>query len=162
LCSPSTHVMASATLLLPHPLGPTIAVTPWSNASSERSEKDLNPAISRRSRRIGILGNGSDQRSANRLTAPSHCGKRLSAPQHFGLGTHGGIVWPFGSGQRPAGRNCQPPAAICRLSRCALRARDLAHLEQTLGIGEERHRELQLRIALHQILARGLDAEQIE
>ena len=52
LCSPSTHVMASATLLLPQPFGPTMAVTPWSNASSERSEKDLNPAISRRSRRI--------------------------------------------------------------------------------------------------------------
>ena len=43
LCSPSTHVMASATLLLPHPFGPTIAVTPWSKASSERSENDLNP-----------------------------------------------------------------------------------------------------------------------
>ena len=28
LCSPSTHVIASATLLLPHPLGPTMAVTP--------------------------------------------------------------------------------------------------------------------------------------
>ncbi len=28
LCSPRTHVMASATLLLPHPLGPTMAVTP--------------------------------------------------------------------------------------------------------------------------------------
>ncbi len=43
LCSPITHVMASATLLLPHPLGPTIAVTPLSKASSERSENDLNP-----------------------------------------------------------------------------------------------------------------------
>jgi hypothetical protein len=39
LCSPITQVMASATLLLPHPLGPTIAVTPLSKASSERSEK---------------------------------------------------------------------------------------------------------------------------
>ena len=51
LCSPSTHVMASATLLLPQPLGPTMAVTPPSKASSDRSEKDLKPAISRRSRR---------------------------------------------------------------------------------------------------------------
>src|SRR5262249_29877179 len=48
LCSPSTHVMASTTLLLPQPLGPTMAVTPWSNASSDRSGKLLNPAISRR------------------------------------------------------------------------------------------------------------------
>src|SRR5688572_33380526 len=52
LCSPSTHVSASATLLLPQPLGPTMAVTPRSNASSERSEKDLKPEISRRSRCI--------------------------------------------------------------------------------------------------------------
>src|SRR5687768_6235731 len=54
LCSPSTHVMASATLLLPQPLGPTMAVTPSSKASSDRSEKDLKPEISRRSRRITV------------------------------------------------------------------------------------------------------------
>src|SRR5262245_41091399 len=52
LCSPITQVMASATLLLPQPFGPTMAVTPLSKASSERSEKDLNPLISRRSRRM--------------------------------------------------------------------------------------------------------------
>src|SRR5207247_7760810 len=52
LCSPMTHVMASATLLLPHPLGPTIAVTPLSKASSDLSENDLKPLISRRSRRM--------------------------------------------------------------------------------------------------------------
>src|SRR5688572_23146000 len=44
--------MASVTLLLPQPLGPTIAVTPSSKASSDRSENDLKPEISRRSRRI--------------------------------------------------------------------------------------------------------------
>ncbi|MGC4085665.1 MAG: hypothetical protein QM736_26950 [Vicinamibacterales bacterium] len=38
-----TQVMASATLLLPQPLGPTMAVTPLSKASSDRSEKDLKP-----------------------------------------------------------------------------------------------------------------------
>src|SRR5262245_37964124 len=54
-CSPSTQVMASATLLLPQPLGPTIAVTPSSKASSARSENDLNPDISRRSRRMGTV-----------------------------------------------------------------------------------------------------------
>src|SRR5262245_10625933 len=54
LCSPITHVIASATLLLPHPFGPTIAVTPLSKASSERSENDLNPLMSRRSKRMGI------------------------------------------------------------------------------------------------------------
>ena len=34
LCSPMTQVSASATLLLPQPFGPTIAVTPRSNDSS--------------------------------------------------------------------------------------------------------------------------------
>src|SRR5215831_5612470 len=52
LCSPITHVIASATLLLPQPFGPTMAVTPLSNDSSERSENDLNPLISKRSRRM--------------------------------------------------------------------------------------------------------------
>ncbi len=46
LCSPSTQVMASATLLLPHPFGPTMAVTPRSKDKCDRSEKDLKPAIS--------------------------------------------------------------------------------------------------------------------
>jgi len=45
LCSPSTQTMASATLLLPQPFGPTMAVTPRSNASSDRSENDLKPEI---------------------------------------------------------------------------------------------------------------------
>ncbi len=53
LCSPITQVMASATLLLPQPFGPTMAVTPLSKASSERSENDLKPLISNRSRRMG-------------------------------------------------------------------------------------------------------------
>src|SRR3954453_5079538 len=60
LCSPITQVMASATLLLPHPFGPTIAVTPLSKASSKRSENDLEPVVSRRSRRM-------TQRSPERL-----------------------------------------------------------------------------------------------
>src|SRR5689334_379952 len=52
LCSPSTQVMASTTLLLPQPLGPTMAVTPRSKARSARSGKLLNPEISRRCSRI--------------------------------------------------------------------------------------------------------------
>ena len=38
LCSPSTQVSASTTLLLPQPLGPTMAVTPWSKVSSDGRE----------------------------------------------------------------------------------------------------------------------------
>src|SRR5436853_5066979 len=43
-CSPRTHEMASATLDLPHPFGPTMAAmpSPW-NFSSVRSQNDLNP-----------------------------------------------------------------------------------------------------------------------
>src|SRR5262249_34871665 len=58
LCSPSTHVMASTTLLLPQPFGPTMAVTPVSKASSERSGKLLNPASSSLLSRIVIDAGG--------------------------------------------------------------------------------------------------------
>jgi len=43
LCSPSDQRMASSRLLLPHPLGPTMAVTPGSSRIAVRSAKDLNP-----------------------------------------------------------------------------------------------------------------------
>ncbi len=43
LRSPSTHLMASATLLLPEPLGPTSAERLSSNSKTVRSAKDLNP-----------------------------------------------------------------------------------------------------------------------
>src|SRR5688500_11580051 len=46
LCSPSTQVSASTTLLLPQPFGPTMAVTPSSKVSSDRSGQLLKPAIS--------------------------------------------------------------------------------------------------------------------
>ena len=52
LCSPSTHVMASTTLLLPQPFGPTMAVTPSSNPSSARSGKLLKPVMCSRERRM--------------------------------------------------------------------------------------------------------------
>ena len=42
-CSPSTQAIASTTLDLPDPLGPTIAVTPGSNRSVVEDAKDLNP-----------------------------------------------------------------------------------------------------------------------
>jgi hypothetical protein len=43
-CSPSTQLMASLRLDLPHPLGPTIAAIPepW-NCISDRSQNDLKP-----------------------------------------------------------------------------------------------------------------------
>src|SRR3954469_21491537 len=42
-CSPSTQRIASDTLDLPHPLGPTIAVTPGWKFKDVLSAKDLNP-----------------------------------------------------------------------------------------------------------------------
>src|SRR5258705_3948425 len=42
-CSPSTQRMASDTLDLPQPLGPTIAVMPGKKLSEVLSAKDLNP-----------------------------------------------------------------------------------------------------------------------
>ena len=45
-CSPNTQRMASATLLLPQPFGPTMQVTPLSNFISVLSAKDLKPLSS--------------------------------------------------------------------------------------------------------------------
>ena len=42
-CSPSTHRIASETLLLPQPFGPTIAIIPGSNVSRVLSAKLLKP-----------------------------------------------------------------------------------------------------------------------
>src|SRR6185369_7622299 len=55
-CSPRTQAIASATLLLPQPLGPTMLVIPSPvKMRSVWSAKDLNPVISRRfSLNIGI------------------------------------------------------------------------------------------------------------
>ena len=46
LCSPTTQRKASATLLLPEPFGPTIAVIGASNSSEVFLAKLLNPVIS--------------------------------------------------------------------------------------------------------------------
>src|SRR5690625_257931 len=47
-CSPSTQRMASVTLLLPLPFGPTTAVTPGTKSTLTRSANDLNPTLSKR------------------------------------------------------------------------------------------------------------------
>src|SRR4051794_38363011 len=48
LCSPIAHRMASTTLDLPQPFGPTTPVTPSSKEKTTRSANDLKPEISRR------------------------------------------------------------------------------------------------------------------
>src|SRR6202142_3258029 len=48
-CSPSTQLMASLRLDLPHPFGPTIAaIPPPLKRNSVRSQKDLKPCTSTR------------------------------------------------------------------------------------------------------------------
>ena len=47
-CSPSAKRNASATLLFPEPLGPTIAVAACEKSSTVFRAKDLNPTISSR------------------------------------------------------------------------------------------------------------------
>ena len=46
-CAPSTQPMASTTLDLPDPLGPTTTVTPGSITSCAESANDLNPLMVR-------------------------------------------------------------------------------------------------------------------
>src|SRR5436853_298201 len=64
-CSPRTHRTPSEILDLPHPLGPTTAVTPSSITSSTVSAKDLNPD---NCSRVNFMW--------------SRCGWRLSAGEH--------------------------------------------------------------------------------
>src|SRR5689334_23115480 len=47
-CVPRTHLMASTTLDLPQPLGPTTPVTPVVKSNAVRLAKDLKPHISSR------------------------------------------------------------------------------------------------------------------
>src|SRR5208282_720265 len=51
-CSPSTHRIASTTLDLPQPLGPTTAVIPGAKLIVVESRKDLKPSNSRLLRRM--------------------------------------------------------------------------------------------------------------
>src|ERR1700719_4144157 len=51
-CSPRTHRIASTTLDLPHPLGPTTAVIPGAKPIVVESRNDLKPSNSRLLRRM--------------------------------------------------------------------------------------------------------------
>src|SRR5688500_5372478 len=155
LCSPSTHVMASATLLLPQPFGPTMAVTPWSKASSARSGNDLNPLMCRRSKRIGI------PRQSLNTTSPS--GKGNLTPLYSGLGTQkAGVVTqiPKPKTQSPNWWDSGPGFGV--LSRGATLRRRSRQLHERFRFGEQRERVLQLRILPRQVLARDLDAKEID
>ena len=57
-CAPSTQAIASTTLDLPEPLGPTTTVTPGSSSIVVESAKDLKPL------RVRDLRNTSDSESS--------------------------------------------------------------------------------------------------
>src|SRR6266545_7882786 len=53
-CSPSPQAIASATLDLPDPLGPTMTLIPGVNSRTVLSANDLNPRSERDRRNIGL------------------------------------------------------------------------------------------------------------
>src|SRR5215217_3631420 len=176
LCSPITHVIASATLLLPQPLGPTMAVTPLSKASSERSENDLKPLICRRSRRMktppGMPARwGSDAQfwlgyrtTTDRFAALSPARRCRAAP---GLETAVSVARARYCGKRKEQRKplwsndlrtalrTVGPDCVVRAFRSAyasMRSRQpLSQREQFLGLAELRQAGLGLRILRKQV-----------
>ena len=147
LCSPRTHVSASATLLLPQPLGPTMAVTPRSNASSDRSEKDLKPEISRRSRCIRT-GTGGNARKSNK---PCLWWQDRRRPQYLGpfpldfmLGATLVFFSSRSSRRRETSRSRTSPAD--RRDEVLLRRRDV---EDGFVDGVANHRADELDVLVH-------------
>src|SRR5579875_698618 len=67
-CSPSTQAMASTTLLLPDPLGPTTAVIPGSSRSVVAEAKDLKPRRVRDLRCTGLRRSDGGPRSVRATT----------------------------------------------------------------------------------------------
>src|SRR4051794_1689436 len=59
-CSPRTHAMASTTLDLPEPFGPTTQVMPGSSRSVVAEAKDLNPFTVRLLRCTDLRGSGDE------------------------------------------------------------------------------------------------------
>src|SRR5688572_27564291 len=82
---PRTHLTASTTLDLPHPLGPTMQVTPGSKTISVFWAKDLNPHISSFFSCMSLApGKTSDYglRSGERGSlSQQHAGQRTKSPQ---------------------------------------------------------------------------------
>src|SRR5487761_1211364 len=88
-CSPSTQEMASTTLDLPEPLGPTMTLIPGSSASVVLSAKDLNPRTVRDFRNIGSMlahtggeYHACDSTLSIRLQNVSELVPLLAAPAH--------------------------------------------------------------------------------
>src|ERR1700674_5901565 len=134
LCSPSTQVIASERLLLPQPLGPTMAVMPPASSTVTGSTNDLKPEISSDS----TLSIDLDPKvKAPEKPVPAVAAHRRSARSvRSQTAIPGGLPTRrlpdlVGAGQRgkaPSGRR-----------RDALLARGI---EQMKGVGLHRHRQL--------------------
>src|SRR5205814_3768392 len=93
-CSPMAQRMASTTLLLPQPFGPTTPVTPSSKEKTTRSAKDLKPEIS--TRRIFIV----------RASEPRNTRPPQARSARAGAGNGGAVL--VAEAELPA----RPPAAV--------------------------------------------------
>ena len=87
-CSPRTQRMASDTLLLPQPFGPTIAISPGSKDMRVRSAKLLKPMIS----------------SVFKYTGASGCSNRTPSGARRGLWTQNRLIYTTNAGG-PASRS---------------------------------------------------------
>src|SRR5438445_1401118 len=84
-CSPSTQAMASTTLDLPDPLGPTTQVMPGSKRSVVEDAKDLKPRRVRlfRCTRTGLHGfGGGEGRVQTSRTRPGSPSYRAAVPRN--------------------------------------------------------------------------------
>src|SRR4051794_11513454 len=135
-CSPSTHAMASTTLDLPEPLGPTTQVMPGSSRSVVAEAKDLKPLTVRLLRCTDLRGSavrvlacrlpagpvGDRTRRAQRGCRVTKFGQK-DARRHRGGGALFGVRSRYGGGgsitgsRRSAELRSAPArsAAECRL-----------------------------------------------
>src|SRR5256885_203726 len=100
-CSPSTQRTASEMLDLPHPFGPTMAVTPASKGSSTVPANDLKPDSSSR---LSLMPGGSSRlglrlvdpvRAAELAADPFGDRARRIRPQHHPVSFVGGRRRPY-------------------------------------------------------------------
>src|SRR4051812_43260453 len=99
-CSPSTQLMASTTLLLPEPLGPTTQVMPGSRRSVVAEAKDLKPLTVRLLRCTDLRGSTVDYWGAGYPDpVPAAVHAALGSRSHPGIRTKS-CAPPRGGGAR--------------------------------------------------------------
>src|SRR5438270_10340608 len=127
LCSPIAQRIASTTLLLPQPLGPTTPVTPSSKEKTTRSANDLKPEISTRRIFIGPQDHHDRRPRTSLIRPPDRAGMRGPTHALAAAAAAAGMVGdPRGTGPRraphpppvpPSARRSGPPARQRSLAR---------------------------------------------